>query len=281
MIGGSVSGDSNLISGNKGYGISLTGAGTMDTIIAGNLIGTDSSGTIGLPNRYGGVLVSHAPDNTIGGSVSGDSNVISGNDGGYGRYQGYGIYLSGAGTTGTVIAGNNIGTDPSGTIAVPNDGGVLMVDAPDNTVGGTVTGDSNLLSGNYNEGIYLVGNGTSGTTIEGNKVGTDITGTVALSTGNGIVIHNSGSNTIGGTAAGAGNLISGNSGEGVGSYGTGVYLFGASDNLVEGNLIGTDITGTVALPDTGAGVGLFSGSTGNTIGGTTAPRAKHHRRERR
>ena len=269
LIGGSVSGDSNLISGNKGYGISLTGAGTMDTIIAGNLIGTDSSGTIGLPNRYGGVLVSSAPDNTIGGSVSGDSNVISGNDGGYGRYQGYGIYLSGAGTTGTVIAGNNIGTDPSGTIAVPNDGGVLMVDAPDNTVGGTVTGDSNLLSGNYNEGIYLVGNGTSGTTIEGNKVGTDITGTVALSTGNGIVIHNSGSNTIGGTAAGAGNLISGNSGEGVGSYGTGVYLFGASDNLVEGNLIGTDITGTVALPDTGAGVGLFSGSTGNTIGGTT------------
>src|SRR5439155_1210568 len=70
-------------------------------------------------------------------------------------------------------------------------------------------------------------------------------------------------NTLGGTAAGAGNLISGNSGYGIALTNT------ASGNLLQGNLIGTDQTGTLALPNTGAGIEL-DGASNNTIGGTVA-----------
>ena len=91
--------------------------------------------------------------------------------------------------------------------------------------------------------------------------------------------------SLGGTASGAGNLISGN-----GEYGVeieseyyGVNL-SANDNVVEGNLIGTDVTGTLPLGNGFGGVAVFGGefgAAGNSIGGTATGAGKHHRVQRR
>ena len=108
------------------------------------------------------------------------------------------------------------------------------------------SGAGNLISGNWT-GIKVSG---ADNLIEGNKIGTDITGTVAL--GNmdwGVVLQEAADNTVGGSTAGAGNLISGNDEGGVAIRG--IQSVG---DVVQGNLIGTDITGTKALGNGYSGV---------------------------
>ncbi len=240
----------------------LNGSGTTSTIIVGNRIGTDITGTLALPNDIG-IYVDNAPDNTIGGSISGDSNLISGNDK-------YGIELDNTGTTGTIIVGNLIGTDITGTLAVPNYTGVFIDNAPDNTIGGSVSGDANLISGNHYDGIYLYGSGTTGTIIAGNKIGTNAAGTLALANWNGVMLNHASGNTLGGPTttpgSGAGNLISGNRSS-PGSIGI-KLVGGASDNVIAGNLIGTDITGTLVVANVN-GIYVLD-SPGNTIGGSVS-----------
>src|SRR5262249_55265446 len=145
-----------------------------------------------------------------------------------------------------------------------NAAGVYILDSPGSTVGGTADGAANLISGNATDGIVIAGNASTGTTVEGDWIGTDITGSVALANVNGIFIDTGASaNTIGGTAEGAGNLISGN------TTGDGVELDTAGGgNVILGNLIGTDPTGSSAIPNT-AGAYLKD-SPGNTVGGTVA-----------
>jgi hypothetical protein len=106
---------------------------------------------------------------------------------------------------------------------------------------------------------------TTDTLIQGNFIGTDVGGTVAVPNADpGVLVTAVGSdNTIGGTVAGAGNVISGNPG--------GVELTGGSDgNLVQGNLIGTDKTGTLNVGNSGPGVTIQAGASNNTVGGTVA-----------
>ena len=253
VVGDSGAGAGNVISGNGAGGIFIAG-GTLD-IVAGNFIGTDVSGTIALPNAGDGVEVVDAIGTTIGGTVSGDSNVISGNTN-------YGIDLNGAGTTGTLIAGNKIGTDVTGTVALPNFEGVdIASGASGNTIGG-VASAANLISGNQNAGVDIEA-GTTGNFVAGNQIGTDITGTVAVSNTEGIFVAGT-DNTIGGTSAGEGNLISGN------AFGI-QFESPSTANIVEGNLIGTDTTGTFAVPN-GYGI-FFAQAGGDTIGGTAADAA--------
>ena len=143
--------------------------------------------------------------------------------------------------------------------------GVAIAGTDGNLIGisQTTPASSNLLSGNRPAGVLISG---SNNLVEGNRIGTDVTGTAALPNGTGVAIIYIGSdNTIGGTAPGAGNLISGNRRDGIGMYG------GAS-NLVEGNRVGTDASGTQALGN-GYGIELFSGSVSSTIGGTPGGRA--------
>jgi parallel beta-helix repeat protein len=96
--------------------------------------------------------------------------------------------------------------------------------------------------------------------LHGNRIGTDGSGSVALGNVRGIHLHNHSGTTVGGTAAGAGNLISGNAGDGI-------FFFAGSNNLVQGNRIGTDVSGTLALGNGGNGVDLSAGAHDNTIGG--------------
>ena len=84
----------------------------------------------------------------------------------------------------------------------------------DNSVGGTASLAGNVISGNSGYGVVAEG-GALGDLFEGNLIGTDATGQVAIGNGNGILINNASGDTIGGTAAGAGNLISGNTNHGV------------------------------------------------------------------
>ncbi len=233
-IGGTASGDSNLLSGNTFDGIQVTGSGTTGTIIVGNRIGTDITGTLALAN-VAGVYIQNAAGTMIGGTASGDSNLISGNTAD-------GVYLYGSGTTGTIIVGNEIGTDITGVLALGNENGVRVENAPDNTIGGSVSGDTNVISGNSTDGVYLYGSGTTGTVIAGNKIGTDITGTLSLGNQNGVRVENAPDNTIGGTVSGDTNLISGNSFAGIQ-----LYDAGTTGTIIAGNKIGTDITGTLAV----------------------------------
>ena len=253
-IGGTVSGDSNLISGNSSPGIYLYGAATTGTIIAGNKIGTDVTGTVALANDDGIDVFGGASDNTIGGTASGAANLISGNAGG--------VNLS-TGATGNVVAGNKIGTDITGTVAVPNVAGISVL-GTDNTIGGTAAGAGNLISGNET-GVEFELSGT-GNIVEGNLIGTDITGQLAVPNQAGVEFNNFGGDTVGGAAAGAGNVISGNA-----NYGVYLREKGSTGIVVLGNLIGTNSTGTAALPN-GIGVLINLGASDNTIGGTALAR---------
>ena len=128
---------------------------------------------------------------------------------------GTGVAINGGGTA-TKILGNLIGTDESATTALGNGTfGVFLNGSAGIVVGGTVPGSRNIISDNAQAGIGLFGS-TTGAIIEDNLIGTDLTGSVALGNGSGIQIDGgSSNNTIGGTAAGAGNTIAFSTGVGV------------------------------------------------------------------
>jgi len=168
-------------------------------------------------------------------------------------------------SNGNVIAGNFIGTNAAGTAALPNGSqgvGAVIVGgtASNNTVGGTTPDARNLVSGNVGEGVFIqLG---TGNTVQGNLIGTDVTGALALgNTDRGVLV--TGANTlIGGPTVDARNVISANN--------RGVDLNGGSSSTVQGNFIGTDVTGTIALSNPNAGVNLDTGLSNNLIGGLAA-----------
>ena len=91
---------------------------------------------------------------------------------------------------------------------------------PTPTLGDRTPAARNLISGNDNLGVVLVGAGTSHNLVQGNFIGTDVTGTASLGNANSVVrlIGGTHHNTIGGNAPGTGNLISGNENLGVGLH---------------------------------------------------------------
>jgi hypothetical protein len=266
-IGGTVAAARNIISGNIDAGVALADAGS-GNLIEGNYIGTDVTGTRALPNQGGGVSVDGAEaGETIGGTAPGAGNVIAGNDG-----DGINLFS----VNDVLVAGNFIGTDATGVTALPNTGnGVTAGNSggpSDDTIGGTAAAARNIISGNAENGV-VVGNGgdSDDDIVEGNYIGTDVSGETGLGNGDSGILISGRSNTIGGTAAGAGNVISANGKASGASSNDGIWIdsgFGATGNVVQGNLIGTDVTGTLNLGNVGDGVLMASGSNNNTIGGT-------------
>ena len=167
------------------------------------------------------------------------------------------------------MLGNIIGLNASGTAALENGsstaGNGLSLDGSSDTVGGTAAADRNIISGNYLRGVQI---GGTDELVEGNYIGTDITGMVAI--GNGLIpgyaaMYVSGSgNTIGGAVVGAGNLL-----DGSGTEGIRLDTTTSVDNLVAGNFIGVNAAGTGALGNHLFGVLISNGATGNSIGGPT------------
>ncbi|MCI0350270.1 MAG: putative Ig domain-containing protein, partial [Acidobacteriales bacterium] len=278
-IGGTSEAVRNVISGNLRNGVLIMGPveGTqgsiMQTLVQGNFIGTDVTGTQDSGNLANGVQIINSARNTIGGTGLA-RNVISGNSG-------EGVRIDGATATENLVQGNYIGLDAFGTADVGNSAsGVYIRRAPANTVvGNTISGNDGFAGvaicgdlefcGGGNAGTQ--GNNASGNVIKGNLIGTTAAGTAALgNSARGVSIDGAPNNTVGGPLASDGNVIAAN---GL----NGVVIFSAADgNLVRGNSIGTDAGGTLNLGNTGAGVLIQSGAN-NVISGKEDDRTAPNR----
>jgi hypothetical protein len=236
----------------NGSGIELTGLG--GNVIEGNFLGTDVTGTSYLPNLHADVFVYLSPDNLIGGTTAAARNVI-----GMIHLDGFNIDtgqpVDNAG--GNRVEGNYIGTDMTGTVVLPGGAlgtGILVDVSASNIIGGTMPGAGNLINGS----LEIADSDSN--IVQGSLIGTDFTGTLALSgsidiAGEGLPAE---FNQIGGDTPAARNVI-------VGQF----FINGStgSFNTVEGNYIGTDITGTIALGGKTEHDGITIEGSSNAIGG--------------
>jgi len=249
-IGGTAAGARNVISGNAN-GIRMQ---ANNNVILGNYIGVNATGGAfnGTGNTFGVAIF--GTSNTIGGTTPAARNVISGHS--------IGISLNG---DSSIVQGNYIGTDASGTTALGNTNfGISLTGSNNSVIGGTAPGAGNLISAN-GTGVSISGNPGFTIQVQGNLIGTDVNGTADLgNTDDGVSVNGPAnfvtSVTIGGTAAGARNLISGNNGDGI-------ELRALTGTVVQGNLIGLQIDGTSPLGNGGAGINIV-GTFNNTVGGT-------------
>ncbi len=253
-IGGSSGAAGNVISGNSGPGVTID-AGTTDStanLLTANLIGVAPSGMSALGNSAGGVVIDDATLNQIGGPGIGLGNVISGN-------VGPGLELE-SGAAGTLILGNTIGAAIDGKSPLGNSGdGILIEDSLGVTIGGTETGDGNVIAANQGNGVEVKGS-SGGMVALGNFVGTDLTAMQNLGNRfNGFSVGSS-AVTIGGSTTGAGNTIEFN---GQGSSGAGIQLEGEVDH-------DTFLSNSI-YENAGLGINLGSGPTPNHAPGTAGP----------
>jgi hypothetical protein len=248
-IGGTSSSDKVVISGNNNSGIQIyTSAATYKKKLA-SYVSTDASGTKAIQNNNSGVAIRSAAHNTIGGTAAGSKNVISGN-------QTDGIVVNGGGANWNTILGNYIGTNASGTARLGNGNYGVEISEANNTVGGTVSGSRNVISGNKYSGVVLWLSSGSYNKVIGNYIGTDYTGMYDL--GNywrGVEITNGSShNHVGGYSSAERNVMSGNESDGI-------RVYQGSDNYLTGNYIGFGKDGSKSLGNTGDGVRLPSANT--------------------
>lgn len=222
--------------------------------VSGCYIGVDATAASAAANDIGLEFIAGSDNAVIGGSTPADRNVISGNEH-------IGIRL--LDVTGCTVSGCYIGTDRTGTAAIPNYDGMSMEGAVTNcTIGGTTEGERNLISGNTDYGLPLFGVGATGNVIIGNYIGTDVTGTAAIGNTYGVLFDDgSFGNRVGGDSEAERNVISGNVG-----YGVFFYNNGTNNNTLKNNYIGTDFSGMTAVPNT-AGIIIDGISYQNTMDG--------------
>jgi hypothetical protein len=259
-IGGVTPGARNIVGGETG--ILMQGSGATGNQVQGNYIGTDG---IQLINAFIGVDTSDgANNNIVGGTATGAGNVIS--------PLGWGIILEND-TSGSVVQGNYIGTDatgnalpaglPTGHIGGPDKrfAGIAMNDsASDNTIGGITSSARNVISGWFDQvRSFPFFPGSMGNLVEGNYIGTNAAGTAALRHPDFAILDPASQFPIG--VVGSNLTISGNLISGVE-----LAVAAFTGDEVQGNLIGTDWTGTQPIPN---GVGVQATGNDNLIGGTT------------
>lgn len=254
--------------GNVFRGIAFTGAGASVRLVNGG--GSRITGC-----RFQRQLVLEKSDgNQIGGTTPGDRNVFLG-----------GIALDGS--SNNVIEGNLVGIDPL-NLRLPGAKGIVLDrsyvttgvyrESRNNRIGGLTPGSGNVISGIRGHGISVL-TGAPGTVIQGNLIGTDIGGKSSgavlkiqgqpyseLGNTTGIYVSGSAGTLIGGTAAGAGNVIAGSE--------TGIRIDATWDSetskttntTIQGNLIGVDATGNNPLPNIDGIV--IDGVSQTLVGGT-------------
>jgi hypothetical protein len=268
LIGGTTPAARNVISGNMLVGISIAGAGAQRNDVQGNYVGVNSTGGHALSNWSWGINIVDGSYNKIGGTAPGAGNVIAGfgvGDGGTPQTTptGEGIAVGGSATKND-ISGNLIGTNAAGNDTITGYGRGIVVSANGNMIGGTGPGARNIISGNREQGILILGDSNF---VKANYIGTDILGSKALPNrflGIGIVGKD---NLIGGSSAAEGNVISGNDTAGVAIFQKADPTYGCR-NRVQGNLIGTQAVGGGPLGNAGPGVLILSGCMDNAIGDT-------------
>lgn len=223
-IGGNTAGRRNVISGNTIDGILIE---SNDNDIFGNYIGLAANGTDPLPNRHGIYLYSESETaiigNEIGGTTSGQGNVISGNSQN-------GIYIENADET--IIVNNTIGLNAAGDSAKPNLSGIKIIKGDGSKIGGSAdSGSGNVISGNNGNGIYMAGSNVLNTEIRRNRIGVNISGSSFPNGVDGIYIFSSRYGRIGGSAPLA-NIIANNLGNGIANVGANIQM---THNSIFGN----------------------------------------------
>jgi len=269
-IGGDrTAGEGNVISGNTLAGIQTISADINGNMIRGNIIGPQKNGSTiivgggGAAQLYG-IYINSSPNNTIGGS-SIYRNIISAN-------LLYGVYITGATSTGNTIKGNYIGIDSAGTdfitVSDQDYGIFLTASANNNVIGGDRTaGEGNVISGNILYGIYTNSTHINGNIVRGNIIGPQKDGSTIVAAAGvqiyGIFINSSPNNTIGGSSAYR-NIISAN-------LDVGVVITGitSTGNTIKGNYIGIDSAGTDFITSSSQdyGIWLTTSANNNVIGG--------------
>ena len=262
--GGPIAGDNCTIRGlsivqTNGFGSTMLDVRSNNNLITGNFLGVDTDGvTVGglgrpVSNTFG------TTGNTIGGISPAARNVIASNE------ASVILILNDGGNT--LVQGNYIGTNAPGTAPIGTAGNGIVVELGSGvTIGGSAPGAGNVVNAT-NIGVQ-VGPQPSNTTVQGNLIGTDATGTIAFHTLSfGINLVGTLTNAmIGGNTPGAGNVVSsGGDGIQIGDNGQG----GPTGVVIQGNKIGTDITGTMPLGNGLCGI-FVSSSTAGTIGGASA-----------
>ncbi|MEQ1903901.1 MAG: right-handed parallel beta-helix repeat-containing protein [Pirellulaceae bacterium] len=222
-------------------GIELQANGVL---LQGNTIGTDFGGLVGFGNANFGVRIQGGSNNQVLG------NVISGNGLS-------GVLIVGNSADNNTLTDNVIGAGFGGLIALPNgSNGISIIDGDTNSIG------SNLISGNTLSGVVLSSGATSNT-LTSNKIGTTFSGNAALPNGGDGVIVQTPGNQIGGVLPASRNLISGN-----GRTGLTISGVAATNNIVEGNFIGTNTSGSASVPNNGNGIRVLNAAN-NRIGSAT------------
>jgi len=255
LVGGTNDYGGNLISGNLNGGVWIGGAGTTGNRLEGNIIGLAANESTALPNGGEGVtIVMGASGNVIGGRTPFAPNRISGN----GRS---GIYISDLGTTGNVVEGNLIGP----IVGNGGEGIIIRGGARGNRIGGSFVFARNIIAGNARSGIWIGEPGTGANIIQGNVIGANPDDpTVRGNNFDGIsLLLGTDGNLIGGTDEFYANIITGNLGRGIW-----ISDVGTTNNIIQGNWIGTDRNGRLGLGNGLEGIILIDGATHNTIGRT-------------
>jgi hypothetical protein len=261
VIGG-VGAAGNVISGNTSFGIALGNDGTVHNRIIGNSLGTSADKTDGVGNGYGIGVFAGASLNEFGGLNAGEGNLISGN-------VNNGILIQDAGTSQNKVLGNRIGTNSSGTAALgaftTSAGISIGLGAHDNTIGGNTPAARNQIAGVRGAGIAIADATSTNNLIQGNYIGVSADGASAIANvGDGIFINNAPMNVIGGNSPEFGNVISGSARNGITLVGQTAIL-----NVIRSNRIGTDATGSIAIPNGSDGIRI-DGAGQNRIGSTAA-----------
>ncbi|HVS64072.1 MAG TPA: right-handed parallel beta-helix repeat-containing protein [Thermoanaerobaculia bacterium] len=227
----------NRVVGQTSGGITVSGD---SPVVAANRVGVDFSGTAALPNANG-IGVGGA-DATV------FDNVVSGNTG-------TGIDALCQGGVCTVVD-NRVGTDATGSQALGN--GLIGISF--GAFGGAVEVRENVVAANGSGGIRA-GVGTA-QVISGNLIGTDQAGSAPLGNGrHGILLQSQGSFVLGNQIADTQDVA------GVQGHGLEIQGFGASGNVVEGNLIGVAGDGATPMGNQGHGILLNNSAPNNRIGG--------------
>lgn len=255
--GGSVSGSGSTIRGlaithMSGNGLCIScsyGVDASNVTIVGNFIGTDLSGTSNTSSGTG-IYVVTSTNVVIGGTAPADRNVITNS--------GNAVYYSNS--PGGKVQGNYVNVDKNGTTYLQGQYGIDIESGGGTLIGGAVAGARNVVSG-HAAAIQVNGDNHA---IKGNFIGTDATGTSKLGDGYGVIVAGGDAEKIGGTAPGEGNLISGNGLNGI------VFSGSPTATIIQGNKIGTDVTGRLPLPNGLCGISAadYAQNSSATIGGT-------------
>jgi CSLREA domain-containing protein len=249
--------------------------------IHGNRVGT-ADGVTDHGTHDDGIRLHGGGSSIVGGADPGEGNLVSGSDND-------GIELRNS--SDNVIVGNMVGLTADGLGRLPNAGTGIELNGTSsrNRVGGETAGERNFASGNNGIGVQLLGlmqpDGTCQTPednlVKGNYLGLDVLGGRMVPSGNrgeGIALHVCARrNIVGGTSAGARNIISGNAADGVELDSTGGPAGPAAvcDNVIQGNYIGLSPSGLGRRDNFDDGIGLDNGACNNLVGGS-APAARNH-----